>query len=258
MLTADDLARAAAAHLRAGPAGRRRSSARSPTRGRWPWRRAGRTYASTACVHATFWVAEWPRTEVRSDFLAPLLLGSARVDPLGRDGAPRPRHGGAQGRGLPDRRPGRCRAAPARRLRLDGAPRPGVRGPGPSGGRAGRGSRLVPLLGLRHRLGRGRGGAGGGLRRRAARGGAEQDRLAPPLRRPGRRPTPAPSRSAAGCAERVATAGPPADPRGPPTMAPWPTAPTRPARDGSMWMVRRPTPRGGRGAGEQLQRHGIA
>jgi hypothetical protein len=29
-------------------------------------------------VHATFWVAEWPRTEVRSDFLAPLLLGSAR------------------------------------------------------------------------------------------------------------------------------------------------------------------------------------
>jgi hypothetical protein len=30
-------------------------------------------------VHTTFWVAEWPRTEVRSDFLAPLLLGSARA-----------------------------------------------------------------------------------------------------------------------------------------------------------------------------------
>jgi hypothetical protein len=30
-------------------------------------------------VHATFWVAEWPRIEVRSDFLAPLLLGSARA-----------------------------------------------------------------------------------------------------------------------------------------------------------------------------------
>jgi hypothetical protein len=29
-------------------------------------------------VHATFWVAEWPRVEVRSDFLAPLLLGTAR------------------------------------------------------------------------------------------------------------------------------------------------------------------------------------
>lgn len=30
-------------------------------------------------LHTTFWVAEWPRTEVRSDFLAPLLLGSARA-----------------------------------------------------------------------------------------------------------------------------------------------------------------------------------
>ena len=46
-------------------------------------------------VHATFWVAEWPRTEVRSDFLAPLLLGSARstlsvvMEPLGPDAAVR-------------------------------------------------------------------------------------------------------------------------------------------------------------------------
>jgi len=44
-------------------------------------------------VHATFWVAEWPRIEVRSDFLAPLLLGSARstfavvMEPLGSDAA---------------------------------------------------------------------------------------------------------------------------------------------------------------------------
>jgi hypothetical protein len=44
-------------------------------------------------VHATFWVAEWPRIEVRSDFLAPLLLGSARstlavvMEPLGSDTA---------------------------------------------------------------------------------------------------------------------------------------------------------------------------
>jgi hypothetical protein len=44
-------------------------------------------------VHATFWVAEWPRVEVRSDFLAPLLLGSARsafsvvMEPLGTDSA---------------------------------------------------------------------------------------------------------------------------------------------------------------------------
>jgi len=45
--------------------------------------------------HATFWVAEWPRTEVRSDFLAPLLLGSARatfavvMEPLGPEEAVR-------------------------------------------------------------------------------------------------------------------------------------------------------------------------
>jgi hypothetical protein len=46
-------------------------------------------------LHATFWVAEWPRTEVRSDFLAPLLLGTARatlsvvMEPLGPEKAVR-------------------------------------------------------------------------------------------------------------------------------------------------------------------------
>jgi len=46
-------------------------------------------------VHATYWVAEWPRTDVRSDFLAPLLLGSARtalsvvMEPLGPEKAVR-------------------------------------------------------------------------------------------------------------------------------------------------------------------------
>jgi hypothetical protein len=46
-------------------------------------------------VHATFWVAEWPRTEVRSDFLAPLLLSGSRatfsvvMEPLGPDAAVR-------------------------------------------------------------------------------------------------------------------------------------------------------------------------
>jgi hypothetical protein len=45
--------------------------------------------------HTTFWVAEWPRTEVRSDFLAPLLLGPARatvsvvMEPLGPEKAVR-------------------------------------------------------------------------------------------------------------------------------------------------------------------------
>jgi hypothetical protein len=48
-----------------------------------------------AMVHATYWVAEWPRVEVRSDFLAPLLLGTARstlavvMEPLGPDAAVR-------------------------------------------------------------------------------------------------------------------------------------------------------------------------
>ena len=45
--------------------------------------------------HATFWVAEWPRVDVRSDFLAPLLLGAARLtlsvvmEPLGPEKAVR-------------------------------------------------------------------------------------------------------------------------------------------------------------------------
>ena len=46
-----------------------------------------------AMVHATYWVAEWPRIEVRSDFLAPVILGSTRaafsvvMQPLGPEQA---------------------------------------------------------------------------------------------------------------------------------------------------------------------------
>ena len=64
-----------------------------------PWPMAMEESWSTVRVdgmlHATFWVAEWPRVEVRSDFLAPLLLGSARstfsvvMEPLGPDAAVR-------------------------------------------------------------------------------------------------------------------------------------------------------------------------
>lgn len=64
-----------------------------------PWPMAmGETWSSVrvdGMVHATFWVSEWPRIEVRSDFLAPLLLGSARstfavvMEPLGSDAAVR-------------------------------------------------------------------------------------------------------------------------------------------------------------------------
>jgi hypothetical protein len=44
-------------------------------------------------LHATYWVAEWPRVEVHSDFLAPLLLSPARstfsvvMEPLGPEKA---------------------------------------------------------------------------------------------------------------------------------------------------------------------------
>jgi hypothetical protein len=64
-----------------------------------PWPMAMEETWSTVQVdgmlHATFWVAEWPRIEVRSDFLAPLLLGAARstfsvvMEPLGPDAAVR-------------------------------------------------------------------------------------------------------------------------------------------------------------------------
>ena len=64
-----------------------------------PWPMAMEETWSTVRVdgmlHATFWVAEWPRIEVRSDFLAPVLLGAARstfsvvMEPLGPDAAVR-------------------------------------------------------------------------------------------------------------------------------------------------------------------------
>ncbi|HEX3793858.1 MAG TPA: SCO6880 family protein [Acidimicrobiales bacterium] len=74
-----------------------------PTPGQWsmsdPWPMAmAEEWGSVrvdAMVHATFWVAEWPRTEVRADFLAPLLLGASRatlsitMEPLGPEQAVR-------------------------------------------------------------------------------------------------------------------------------------------------------------------------
>ena len=77
VLSADDLA---AQLLRTyEPQGR--SAAAAPPLDHWPmameesWSRV----RVDGMVHATFWVAEWPRVEVRSDFLAPILLGSARA-----------------------------------------------------------------------------------------------------------------------------------------------------------------------------------
>lgn len=64
-----------------------------------PWPMAMEEQWSTVrvdgMVHATFWICEWPRTDVRSDFLAPLLICPVRstlsvvMEPLGPDQAQR-------------------------------------------------------------------------------------------------------------------------------------------------------------------------
>ena len=82
-----------------GPGGPSGLSGASGIPGDDPWPMAMEETWSSVRVdgmrHATFWVAEWPRIEVRSDFLAPLLLGSARstlsvvMEPLGPDAAVR-------------------------------------------------------------------------------------------------------------------------------------------------------------------------
>lgn len=64
---------------RAAGTGRPRSA---PSRGRspWPWPMGLREEWSRLLVdgtwHRTYWVSEWPRTEVGPDFLAPLLVSS--------------------------------------------------------------------------------------------------------------------------------------------------------------------------------------
>ena len=73
------------------------SGAAAPVADPWPMAMEER-WASVrvdGMVHATFWVAEWPRIEVRSDFLAPVVLTSARaafsvvMEPLGPERATR-------------------------------------------------------------------------------------------------------------------------------------------------------------------------
>ena len=94
VLTADDLARQLVRtyepHLPAG-------AGSGPIADPWPMaiEESWSDVRVDGMRHATFWVAEWPRTEVRSDFLAPLILGSARatlsvvMEPLGPDTAVR-------------------------------------------------------------------------------------------------------------------------------------------------------------------------
>jgi hypothetical protein len=94
VLTADDLAHQL---LRTYEPHVASSGAAAPVPDPWPMamEESWATVRVDGMVHATFWVAEWPRIEVRSDFLAPLLLGSARstlsvvMEPLGPDTAVR-------------------------------------------------------------------------------------------------------------------------------------------------------------------------
>jgi hypothetical protein len=93
VLSADDLARQLLRTYEphAVPAGL------APAQDHWPMamQESWSDVRVDGMVHATFWVAEWPRIEVRSDFLAPLLLGSSRstlavvMEPLGPDTAVR-------------------------------------------------------------------------------------------------------------------------------------------------------------------------
>jgi hypothetical protein len=99
VLSAEDLAHQLLRTYEAGAPSAPPASAASAASAEDPWPMAmEETWSSVrvdGMVHATFWVAEWPRIEVRSDFLAPLLLGSARstfavvMEPLGSDAAVR-------------------------------------------------------------------------------------------------------------------------------------------------------------------------
>jgi hypothetical protein len=99
VLSAEDLAHQLLRTYEVGAPSAPPASAASAASAEDPWPMAmEETWSSVrvdGMVHATFWVAEWPRIEVRSDFLAPLLLGSARstfavvMEPLGPDAAVR-------------------------------------------------------------------------------------------------------------------------------------------------------------------------
>jgi hypothetical protein len=42
-----------------------------------------RTYRTDSAVHRTYWIEEWPRTEVGANFMAPLLVGTSVVRTVG-------------------------------------------------------------------------------------------------------------------------------------------------------------------------------
>ena len=113
--------------------------------------------------HCTYWVEEWPRHDVRSDFLLPLLLDHRDRRSLSLVMAPLP-----PGRAVRAAEHARTSGAADAELRrrhgfaLTARSRPRAGGGGPARGGAGRGPRRVPLLRLSHRERR--------LARRARRG----------------------------------------------------------------------------------------
>ena len=101
MLTADDLARQL---LRTYESHGATDGVTSTVGDPWPMamEESWSAVRVDGMVHATFWVAEWPRTEVRSDFLGAAAPGLGPLDRLGGHGASRARHRRAQGGGVPD------------------------------------------------------------------------------------------------------------------------------------------------------------
>ncbi len=140
-----------------------------------------------ATWHSTYWIAEWPRTEVAADFLGPLLLVSdirrsvsVVMEPVAPAGRPPDRTG-------PDGRHRRCRATPPGWLSGHGPASTRGGRPRPARGRIGRRSRFVPVLGLSHRERVGHRSPGGGVWTDGAGGGTGRPRVATLLRGSGRR-----------------------------------------------------------------------
>ena len=105
-----------------------------------------------ATWHATYWIAEWPRTDVAADFLGPLLLVSdvrrsvaVVMEPVAAVAGRPPHRTGAHGRHR------RRRATTSRRVPGHGPTTARRGGARPTRRGTGRRARVVPFLRLRHR-----------------------------------------------------------------------------------------------------------
>ena len=163
-------------------------------------------YRTDGALHATYWIASWPRTDVGAAFLSPLLL-HAQMAAGGRgddraDLAARWRSARSRPRGRPTSPTSELRGRmgfieTARRRRLAEATLA-------ARGGAGRRPRRGPLLRLRHRLARRRRGARAQLRRGRARRADGTPRAASASTASRTRHSPTRFRSAGGCDEHAA------------------------------------------------------